>query len=188
MTVNLKHALGLSLGLHAAVLGGWPVTEPAAFDVERAPTSVELTLVATPPKAPVIEPVEAQPESAREPEVNRPLQKPVADPQTVVTDEHRGAVVEVLPNYLRNPPPVYPRLARERGYEGTVLLEIEVLASGRCGTVNVLTSSGYDVLDSAAVNAVRQWVFKPARRWRQPVAFWVEIPVTFRLIEGEAAW
>ena len=91
--------------------------------------------------------------------------------------------MEHLPQYLRNAPPVYPRSAREQGSEGTVRLEGEVLASGHCGAVNVLTSSGHAVLDDAAVRAVRVWVFRPARRWDQPVAFWVEIPITFRLVE-----
>jgi protein TonB len=104
-----------------------------------------------------------------------------------MTPEKKGAATDALPNYLRNPPPVYPRLARERGQEGTVLLEVEVLASGRCGTVRVLASSGHDLLDEAARRAIGGWVFRPARRWQQPIAFWVEIPITFRLIDGEGA-
>jgi len=181
MTAEWRLALGASLGLHAAALFGAPAAvERPAFDVERAPTSVELYLAreprptasATPqPVAAVVEP----------PAPVSPLEAQA--PQTVVTPEAKGAEVEVLPGYLRNPPPVYPRSARERGEGGTVLLEVEVLASGRCGTVAVLESSGHALLDEAAVYAVRQWVFKPARRWHQPVPFWVEIPITFRLVD-----
>ena len=101
-----------------------------------------------------------------------------------VSEDRKGASVDVLPGYLRNPPPRYPKTAQERDYQGTVVLDVEVLSSGRCGTVNVLSSSGHHVLDQAAVRAVRNWVFKPARRLRQPVAFWVEVPVTFRLVDG----
>jgi protein TonB len=180
MSPNLRTALGLSAGLHAAVLAGWPAASPPQFDVERAPTSVELYLLKTDP-SPTAEatpqaPIAPQPEPAVPEEVE-------PQPQTVVTPEIQGAQVERLPKYLRNAPPVYPRIARERGEEGTVLLEVEVLASGHGGAVNVLTSSGHAVLDEAAVRAVRGWVFRPARRWDQPVAFWVEIPITFRLVE-----
>jgi len=112
MTAEWRLALGASLGLHAAALFGAPAAvERPAFDVERAPTSVELYLAreprptasATPqPVAAVVEP----------PAPVSPLEAQA--PQTVVTPEAKGAEVEVLPGYLRNPPPVYPRSARER--------------------------------------------------------------------------
>ena len=94
--------------------------------------------------------------------------------------------IYLRPDYLRNPPPIYPRTARERSEEGTVLVEVEVLASGRCGGIRVLASSGHVALDEAAVRAVRQWVFRPARRFNQPVPFVVEIPITFQLIDAAA--
>lgn len=182
MTSEFRLGLGLSVGLHVALLAGWPGgMEPVAFDVERGPTSVELYFVK--PAAPAPVETSVAPPQEPVPAVAEPAQEP--PPQSVVTEEHRGAEVEVLPGYLRNPPPVYPRSARERGQEGTVVLEVEVLASGRCGTVNVLRSSGSRLLDDAAVLAVRGWVFRPARRWREPVPFWVEIPVTFRLVDAE---
>ncbi len=182
MTSELKLALTVSIGVHAAVLVGLPLTEPVAFDVERASTSVELYLVA--PQAPAVsaapEPIAPPPE----PTPTSALEPPEPAAQTAVVPEERGAQVDLLPGYLRNPPPVYPKLARERGYEGSVLLEVEVLPSGRCGAIRVLASSGYPVLDDAAARAVRAWVFRPARRWHLPVPFQVEIPITFRLIDG----
>jgi protein TonB len=45
------------------------------------------------------------------------------------------------------------------GYEGRVSLLIEVLPDGRCGRVEVFRSSGYGILDRAAVNAARRWIF-----------------------------
>jgi TonB family protein len=101
--------------------------------------------------------------------------------QTVVTSESQGALGEVLPGYLRNPPPIYPKLARERGYQGTVLLEVQVLPSGRCGQIAVQQSSGFSILDDAAVEAVKRWQFKPATQGCTPVTVWVEIPIRFQL-------
>ncbi len=74
-------------------------------------------------------------------------------------------------------------MRREQGHEGTVLLELEVLTSGRPGTIHILHSSGHQLLDQAALRAVRGWVFRPARRFQKPVPFWVEIPITFRLAD-----
>lgn len=185
MTSEWKAALAVSLGVHATAFAGLPATAPAAFDVERAPTSVELYLVPAQP-APVRAPLPEPPRSNPAPSAPL-LQEEEVAPQAIATPEVKGADVEVRLDYLRNPPPAYPRLARERGEEGTVLLEVQVLVSGRCGQVNVLTSSGFSLLDQAALRAVRAWVFRPARRWGQPAAFWVEIPITFRLLEGRSA-
>ena len=100
-----------------------------------------------------------EPESAR-PDVPTPAE------QTAIAPKLKGALTDVLPGYMKNPAPVYPRLARLRGYEGTVLLDVEVLPSGRVGRIAALTSSGHDVLDRAALSSVRNWRFQPARRWR----------------------
>lgn len=180
MTSTFRTALGLSVAVHAGVLVGMPTAMPPAFDVERAPTSVELVLMPQEPAVSAVAPAPTPPDAS--PKTVAPQPPP---PQPVVSEARRGAEAEVLPGYLRNPPPLYPRWAREQGWEGTVLLEVEVLESGRCGQVNVLSPSGHEVLDQAAIEAVRRWVFKPARHWSQPVAFWVEIPITFQLLEGK---
>ncbi len=181
MTKELKLALSLSLGAHAAVFMGVPMASRVAFDVERAPTSVEIVLVApktatTSVEAPVPPPQREAPSTKAE------SQEP--NPHTIVTPEQKGALTEVLPNYLRNPAPVYPTLSRERSEEGTVLLDVEVLASGACGHIRILRSSGHDLLDEAARQGISRWRFKSARRAGVPMTVWVEIPVTFRLLEA----
>ncbi|MEK6624231.1 MAG: energy transducer TonB, partial [Bdellovibrionota bacterium] len=65
--------------------------------------------------------------------------------------------------------------------QGTVLLRAEILAQGYCQRVYVKHSSGHDMLDRAAVEAVRRWRFVPARRGNLPVSATVEIPITFKL-------
>ena len=179
MTNELKAALAVSVGLHAGVLIGLPMTHPVEFDVERGPTSVEIFILAKPSAA--VAPQPAPPARLEHlpggPEPEEP------QPQTVVTPEHRGALTELLPRYRRNPAPVYPQRAREQGWEGTVIIEAEVLPSGQCGQVRALTSSGHTILDDAALQAIRRWQFKPASRGALPVSVWVEIPVTFRITE-----
>lgn len=83
-----------------------------------------------------------------------------------------------------NRPPAYPRRARRLGWEGRVVLRVRVDARGRVKTVNLGRSSGYDILDRAALAAVRGWRFSPATRGATPVAAWVEVPIRFRLTDG----
>lgn len=182
MTAELKWAISLSVGVHGALLTGLPAAGRVAFDVERAPTSLEIVVVAQPQHS-LPEPAPVLPK----PSVAIP-EEPDPAPKTLIAPEQRGVLTEVLPQYLRNPAPVYPRLARERGEEGTVVLDVEVLPSGRCGTLRVLESSGHALLDEAAARAVRQWQFKPAARWGRAIAVWVEIPVTFRLIDARGGF
>jgi protein TonB len=183
MSGELKLALSLSVGLHAGLLIGLPVAGRVEFDVERAPTSVEIVLLAPPaPTAPVQEPALPAPVTDAS-AVQVPEPDPI--PKTMVSAAQRGALTELLPSYLRNPAPTYPMLARERGYEGTVFLDVEVLPDGRCGQLRIAQSSGYAVLDDAAASAVRRWRFKPATRGQRPVAVWVELPMTFRLMDTQ---
>lgn len=85
------------------------------------------------------------------------------------------------PNYRSNPPPVYPRIARKRGWEGTVQLLIQVSPDGRPGNISVKRTSGHDALDTAAIEAARKWTFIPARRGDKPVASSVVVPIHFNL-------
>ena len=81
----------------------------------------------------------------------------------------------------QNEAPLYPRIAKQRGWEGEVLLKVHVDTQGRPIKVLIKTSSGYRVLDKAAVNAVKQWKFLPAHVGGVPIPSWVQIPVKFVL-------
>ena len=77
--------------------------------------------------------------------------------------------------------PHYPESARRSGAQGTTLLKLRVLETGRVGEVLVEQSSGHRDLDSAAADAVKKWLFEPARIGQQPIAVWVLLPVKFEL-------
>ena len=91
------------------------------------------------------------------------------------------SVREAIPIYRENPPPTYPRIARRRGYEGTVILEVLVTPEGKVDQCRISQSCGYSVLDEAAVKSVRDWVFEPATRGDKRVEMWVKVPITFQL-------
>lgn len=82
--------------------------------------------------------------------------------------------------YLNNPKPKYPRLLEQRGIGGRVLVRAEVLPDGRCGQVRLIQSSGFKLFDDAALAAVKDWRFVPARRGGQAVSAWVDVPIIFK--------
>ncbi|MEX1109259.1 MAG: energy transducer TonB, partial [Dongiaceae bacterium] len=82
---------------------------------------------------------------------------------------------------LSNPEPDYPWASRRAGEEGRVVLRVEVSAAGTVDAIDVAESSGHRRLDEAALEAVRQWRFEPARVGEQPIATSVSVPITFRL-------
>lgn len=87
------------------------------------------------------------------------------------------------PGILFKVEPAYPVAARRAGQEGTTLLQIEILANGLPGEISVVRSSGCDLLDEAAVTAVRKWQFAPAkdRSSGRAVACYTTLPVSFNL-------
>ena len=85
------------------------------------------------------------------------------------------------PDLSQNAPPIYPALAIQRGWQGTVLLRFSINEVGSVTKVEVARSSGYPILDAAAVNAVRRWHAKPARHDGEPVATVEVLPVQFKL-------
>ena len=109
--------------------------------------------------------------------------KPSATPkdQTAGSGAYEGPKANAA--YLHNPKPLYPAMAKRRQWEGKVILKVKVLASGAASEVSIQTSSGHEILDEAALDAVRQWHFVPAKRGGQPVDSLVNVPINFNLLE-----
>lgn len=76
-----------------------------------------------------------------------------------------SASTRVLPpRILRQTEPAYPETLRQQRIEGRVAVRMLVLEDGSVGDANVVSSSGYGEMDEAALDAVRQWQFVPARQ------------------------
>lgn len=86
-----------------------------------------------------------------------------------------------VPLYAGNPKPEYPKIARLRGWEGTVRLDVVVRKDGRVGKVELADSSGFRALDQVALKTVYRWRFKPAMSSGAPVESTVQVPVRFVL-------
>jgi protein TonB len=84
-------------------------------------------------------------------------------------------------DYLKNPPPGYPRISRRNGEQGTVIVRVFISTQGAPEKAEVRASSGFARLDQAALEAVQRWRFVPGRRNGTPEAMWFNIPVRFIL-------
>ncbi|MFP5394106.1 MAG: energy transducer TonB [Gammaproteobacteria bacterium] len=138
-----------------------PILPVVREPVSDGPADADTVQVATQPQpAPVQEAPPAPPPP--------PKPEPVSEP--------RGYA-----GYLKNPAPEYPIQAQERGQQGRVILKVHVLASGKPDSVTVEKSTGFKILDDAAVKAVQSWSFDPAKRGSTPIDGWVKVPLSFAL-------
>lgn len=78
---------------------------------------------------------------------------------------------------------LYPLEARNRGYEGMVLVKVLVDEEGTVRNVSIARTSGISMLDSAAVQTAKNFVFSPAIVDGKPTQLWVTLPVEFKLKE-----
>lgn len=107
-------------------------------------------------------------------------QPPAADRSGEVLPAFGESVyVDELPYALERIPPDYPEWARQKGIDGTVIVQALIGKDGWVKDARVVNS--IPALDDYALGAVRQWRFQPARRKGAPVAVWVAIPVRFVL-------
>lgn len=167
--------------------------EPKPLDKKPAPKPkpkpVQKPKIASEVKKPAAKP-QVKPEAL--PDVPAPAAPPVPASQAAPASSHQDKPASASQNntvtsasanadYLNNPAPVYPRMARQRQWEGRVLLRVFVTAEGNCGELSVQHSSGHDVLDEAALEAVKQWRFVPGKRGDTAIGSWVNVPIEFKL-------
>ena len=151
-----------------------PAPTPQPLRIEPPPL---LTVESTAP-SPVVVPPQPRPAP-----VPQPIAAPVAPVAPVATPP---APLPVVPPsfdaaYLQNPPPSYPALSRRRGEKGRVVLRVFVSAQGEAQQVQLHGSSGFERLDQAAQDAVKQWRFVPAKQGEQAISAWVLVPILFAL-------
>ena len=83
--------------------------------------------------------------------------------------------------------PKYPKVAKEKGIEGTVVVQVFVNEKGRVTETAILRGIPDSGLDEAAIKAIEKVKFRPARQGNKKVGVWMSIPVNFRL-PSEGFW
>jgi len=156
-----------------------PVSAAPAVQPPQPPAAPEVAQ-ATPVSSP--HPASGQPEVARTEEPTARSGGPGRPgPAVAAPTGAEIAAVPARPRSRDNRPPPYPEQARRLRLEGTVVLEALVGGGGTVDDLAVHASSGHQLLDAAALRAVRNWLFEPGRRNGLPVTTKVMVPVRFAL-------
>ncbi|MBS1160010.1 MAG: outer rane transport energization protein TonB [Proteobacteria bacterium] len=198
---------GVVIGLHAGVFLLILAARTIAPQVIEMPMMVDLLPAPEAEKLPLANPLPmARPQSVKQHAALAPAPKSAAP--SIDTSSSKQAVVSAPPaappesqptastnapaaepvssarfdaDYLKNPAPAYPPLARRMGEEGKVILRVSVQPQGTADSVEIRTSSGSPRLDEAAQKTVRNWKFIPAKRGDVAVQSWVLVPIIFKL-------
>jgi protein TonB len=159
-----------------------PVAMDATVDRPRPPAATETAVTHTRPNPPPT--AMATPTAAAEPPVQGvppnpapPVARPAPKISLAGTDSPSDArawgdrIIPAAPDAVfHNRPPEYPRDAAMNGEHGIVIVLIHVSPAGTTEGVDLLRSSGYVLLDSAARQAVMRWRFLPAVKDGHPIA------------------
>ncbi len=168
-----------------------PPPKPKPKIVEKAPVKVAKKAVEPAPPKPQPKPKptpKPKPKPVVEPVAKAPSQP--ATPPTVASSmvqaSQQSGVSEIpvvtKPMFRKPPTPAeYPRQARRRNQQGTVLVEALVNEQGDVVQVKVIKSSGFSQLDQSAIKAVQSWAFQPARVGGKATQSRVQVPVLFEL-------
>ena len=187
--IVIVHAVAIALGLRARgprpddVQQSIPIMLTMTADARPVdePPAVKVSLeeVLPQPVAPVIQitlPADEPPTSISLAAAPVPQPVPETQPRAGV-----GPVAVSDPDYLRLPTVVYPSAAKRARAQGMVHVRALVDVDGRPQDVSVARSSGFDLLDRAACDAVRGALFKPYRRNNVAQSMVVIVPIDFNL-------
>lgn len=165
-----------------------PIVEPPKPIVEPKPTLKKQVEKIRPIETPTQQIVEATTEEPVEEEKHAMQAEPVpaadvpkAPPKSLVVAEDKVEPPRFGASYLNNPAPDYPTLSRRAGEQGRVLMKVLVSEQGAATDVQIEKSSGLERLDNAAINAVKRWLFIPAKKNNQPISAYVLVPMKFSL-------
>jgi protein TonB len=126
-----------------------------------------------------------------EPEIAEiePTPEPEPDREPPPLRPGRGGVYAVVPSggtspqVTRQEPPRYPLMARRARVEGRVVLRGVVRRNGRIDEIQILRDLPYGLGD-AALEAVRQWRFRPATYQGETIDVYYTVTVNFRLTDN----
>jgi periplasmic protein TonB len=168
------------------------VVATAEPSLQTKPISPQQTPpIAAMPQRPPPAPAPAQPTpaartpiTAPHPRANRVASGAPAEADVLTAGQPRAAAIlppRPIAGMATNRPPRYPESARRRQEQGRVMVRVSVAIDGTPTDTRIDASSGHPALDEAAMDAVRQWRFLPARQNDRPVVASAEVPIVFRL-------
>lgn len=178
----------ISLLGHITLLGSIGLVSNPQYGVQHGRSSMEVLLVEERPakETPKVSEILTTQESLRKTVAlrKRPEKKPVrARQKPLHIPASQGVLNAPSFDHLKNPAPVYPEFARQQGWEGLVVIKARVSRDGKADEVVIAQSSGYKILDEAALKAVSKWRFQPAGIAGKSFESSLRIRVRFSLTE-----
>ena len=176
-----------------------PAREHTQHNVMPPQPSVELppVVTATPVKQQPAEHQRAKHQAVVQPRIEPPAQallpapdsppRPAPASQAASTtlsreeqDQHlRACVMNLITRQL-----TYPAIARRKGWQGVVKLELHIESDGQISSLHIDETSGYTVLDKAALQSLQLGNVPDAAQWLQGKTVDIVVPVEYRLIDG----
>lgn len=105
-------------------------------------------------------------------------QQPVVDPVTGAQVARASETLKLVPKLIKQVTPQYPAALKPHGITGSVLLHVVVDENGKATVADIMEPAGFG-LDQAAVEAVQQWEYEPARSEGKPVKVYFRVRVNF---------
>ena len=162
----LRYALLLSILIHAGVIF-------YRYSVERElvvsnPQSTSMTVTVSSIVKPT--PIKKTTKKVVAPIEKKQTQAPSETQQTYVADANTDYA----------PAPIYPKLALRRGLQGQVKLRLGINGNGVPVLIDLIESSGHEILDQAAIFALKKWRFLATTK-QEDISFWTEKVIEFQL-------
>ena len=173
---------------------GGMTAQPQAPAVDRTPPQQPAAPLPKPPVVP------DKQQAAKQPAVQPPVEtatsvqarseqtrQPIPATQAVSTalsreqlDQHlRDSVLNLITRKL-----TYPAIARRKGWQGVVVLELHIESNGQISDLRIDETSGYAVLDEAALRSLQLANIPDAAQWLHGEAREIVIPVEYRLTDS----
>ena len=172
-----------------------PKTEPELIQKQKKEPKPVVEKIVKPvpikktPKKPIpLKQIQAAtPAPSEENKVSSPITNVVAaskqtkvETKRQVKDKNKSSII-YNPTYQKQRPIKYPKSAKRRKLEGTVMIRAAIDSNGRVKQAWVHESSGHPALDRSALKSVRRWIFTPAQQGDLSIASTVQFPVVFEL-------
>ena len=192
---NSIGASGRTLSLSVSDRSGESVSQPPAATenemevVADAPalqpqaTLPVITDTAPAKQRPADQPVaQAQPETAVENRSDK-SQSMQASSTTISREQQkqhlRASVMAFITGQLN-----YPAIARRKGWQGVVKLQLLIESDGHISDLHIQQTSGYALLDKAALSSLQLAHVPDASQWLDGKAVSIVVPVEYRLVGG----
>lgn len=118
------------------------------------------------------------------PELTAEITPTVSNSSEIISSQSSKAMPKLIakPKFKVKPTAIkYPRLAKRKNLEGEALIEVWLDKNGKQIKQRLLDSTGYSLLDDAALKTIAAWQFAEQKTAGQAYAYRLQIPIRFKL-------